>query len=203
MVRKLTIAGLIARLADRGACSSSRAAAERPRRRRGSDRDDGRAVDRHDGASTDHGGSSTTTAASTATTTAPARPPATPIKIGVIASLTGTAAPAFPAIQQGLMSWKSTPSTPNGGINGRPITADHRRRQVRPGHRRLGGHEAHHPGQGRRLAGAAVDARPPSRWQPLAEKYQVPEIRWDTPTLESPATKRQVGDSSPVWVRRM
>ena len=28
--------------------------------------------------------------------------------------------------------------------------------------------------------------------QPLAEKYGVPEIRWDTPTLDSPATSAQV-----------
>jgi branched-chain amino acid transport system substrate-binding protein len=151
------------------------------------------------------GGTTTTTAPASTATTAPATTapastattgaggPATgePIKIGVLASLTGVAAPAFPAVQKGYQLEVDALNAA-GGINGRPIqlievddksdaaTAVSVATKLITQDKvvaLLGGLNT--------PAALAVE--------PLAGKYEIPFIRWDTPTLDSPATNAKWG----------
>ena len=132
------------------------------------------------------GGTTTTTSASTETTAATTTGAATgtPIKIGVIGSMTGTAAPAFPAIQKGY-ELEVANLNAAGGINGRPIeliTVD----------------DKSDPATAVSVATKLITQDnvvallgPLSTpcalaVAPLAEKYGVTELRWDTPTLDSP-----------------
>jgi branched-chain amino acid transport system substrate-binding protein len=133
-------------------------------------------------------GATTTAAAGSTTTAAASTGPATgtPIKVGVIASETGTAAPAFPAVQQGYQLEVDALNAA-GGINGRPvqlITVDDK---SDPATAVSAATKLITQDNVVALLGPlstpcalAVD--------PLAQKYQVPLIRWDTPTLDSPAT---------------
>jgi branched-chain amino acid transport system substrate-binding protein len=128
-------------------------------------------------------GGTETTAASTPTSGAAT---GEPIKVGVIASLTGTAAPAFPAIQKGY-ELEVAALNAAGGINGRPIeliTVD----------------DKSDPATAVSVATKLITqdnvvallgplSTPPAlAVAPLADKYEVAEVRWDTPTLDSPAT---------------
>jgi branched-chain amino acid transport system substrate-binding protein len=138
------------------------------------------------------GGTTTTTAPATTATTAAAGPATgEPIKIGVLASLTGVAAPAFPAVQQGYQLEVANLNA-NGGINGRPIelievddksdaaTAVSVATKLITQDKvvaLMGGLNT--------PAALAVE--------PLAGKYEIPFIRWDTPTLDSPATNAKWG----------
>ncbi len=110
-----------------------------------------------------------------------------PIKIGVTGLADRQAAPAFPAVQKGYQL-EVEAFNATGGLNGRPIRADQRRRQVRPRDRRVGGDEAHHPGQGRCSSRRPLSTPAALAVEPLAEQVRVPVLRWDTPTLDSPAT---------------
>jgi branched-chain amino acid transport system substrate-binding protein len=125
-----------------------------------------------------------TTAATTATTAAAGPATGEPIKIGVIGSMTGTAAPAFPAIQKGYQLEVDNLNA-TGGINGRPIeliTVD----------------DKSDPATAVSVATKLITQDnvvallgPLSTpcalaVAPLAEKYGVTELRWDTPTLDSP-----------------
>ena len=127
---------------------------------------------------------SMTTAASTATTAAAGPATGEPIKIGVIGSMTGTAAPAFPAIQKGFQLEVDNLNA-TGGINGRPlqlITVD----------------DKSDPATAVSVATKLITqdnvvalVGPLSTpcclaVAPLAEQYGVTELRWDTPTLDSP-----------------
>ncbi len=144
------------------------------------------------GSTTTVAGGSTTTAAGGSTTTA-AGGPATgePIKIGVLASLTGAAAPAFPAVQKGYQL-EVAAFNAAGGVNGRPIqlievddksdaaTAVSAATKLITQDKvvaLLGGLNT--------PAALAVE--------PLAGKYEIPFIRFDTPTLDSPATNAKWG----------
>jgi branched-chain amino acid transport system substrate-binding protein len=126
----------------------------------------------------------TTTAVSTATTGGAAT--GEPIKIGVLGSMTGTAAPAFPAIQKGY-ELEIANLNATGGINGRPIeliTVD----------------DKSDPATAVSVATKLITQDnvvallgPLSTpcalaVQPLAEQYEIPLLRCDTPTLDSPAT---------------
>jgi branched-chain amino acid transport system substrate-binding protein len=144
------------------------------------------------------GGSTSTTAATEpttggSTTSSAASGPATgePIKIGVLASLTGMAAPAFPAVQKGYQL-EVDAFNAAGGVNGRPIqlievddksdaaTAVSVATKLITQDKvvaLLGGLNT--------PAALAVE--------PLAGKYEIPFIRWDTPTLDSPATNAKWG----------
>lgn len=144
------------------------------------------------------GGTTTTTAAPGTTAgggpaTSAASGPATgePIKIGVLASLTGMAAPAFPAVQKGYQL-EVAAFNAAGGVNGRPIelieiddksdaaTAVSVATKLITQDKvvaLLGGLNT--------PAALAVE--------PLAGKYEIPFIRWDTPTLDSPATNAKWG----------
>jgi branched-chain amino acid transport system substrate-binding protein len=133
----------------------------------------------------------TTTAVSTETTgggteTTGGAATGEPIKIGVLGSMTGTAAPAFPAIQKGY-ELEITNLNATGGINGRPIeliTVD----------------DKSDPATAVSVATKLITQDnvvallgPLSTpcalaVQPLAEQYEIPLLRWDTPTLDSPAT---------------
>jgi branched-chain amino acid transport system substrate-binding protein len=132
-------------------------------------------------------GGTETTAATTATTVA-STGPATgePIKIGVIGSDTGVGAPAFPAIKQGY-ELEVEAYNAAGGLNGRPIQL-------------ISVDDKSDPAtavsvttklitQDKVVALIGPLTTPAAlAVEPLAEKYQVPLIRWDTPTLDSPAT---------------
>ncbi len=143
------------------------------------------------------GGTTTTTAAPGTTVGGPATSAATgpatgePIKIGVLASLTGQAAPAFPAVQKGYQL-EVAAFNAAGGVNGRPIqlievddksdaaTAVSVATKLITQDKvvaLLGGLNT--------PAALAVE--------PLAGKYEIPFIRWDTPTLDSPATNAKWG----------
>jgi branched-chain amino acid transport system substrate-binding protein len=131
-------------------------------------------------------GGSATTAASTATTTAAGPATGEPIKIGVIGSLTGTAAPAYPAIEQGLKLEVETLNA-NGGINGRPIDLIIVDDKSDPATAVSVATKLITQDKVVALLGP-LSTPPALAVNPLAEKYQIPEIRWDTPTLENPAT---------------
>jgi|WetSurMetagenome_2_1015567.scaffolds.fasta_scaffold20902_4 branched-chain amino acid transport system substrate-binding protein len=167
MVRKLTVAGLIAVLLVTVvfvvACGGTTTTTAAP--------------------GTTAGGSSTTAGGGPAT--------GEPIKIGVLASLTGAAAPAFPAVQKGYQLEVETLNAA-GGINGRPLqlievddksdaaTAVSAATKLITQDKvvaLLGGLNT--------PAALAVE--------PLAGKYEIPFIRWDTPTLDSPATNAKWG----------
>jgi branched-chain amino acid transport system substrate-binding protein len=124
-----------------------------------------------------------TTAAPTGTTTAG---PATgePIKIGLIASLTGTAAAPMPSMQAAVDLEVETINA-NGGVNGRPI-------QI------ISVDDKSDPTTAVAVATKLITqdevvailgplSTPPClAVAPLCEKYQVPMLRWDTPTIEYP-----------------
>jgi len=126
----------------------------------------------------------TTTAAPTETTGGPAA--GEPIKVGVLASLTGTAAPAFPVIQKAY-ELEIANINAKGGINGRPIeliTVDDKSdpaTAVSVATKLIT--------QDKVVALLGPLSTPPAlAVQPLAEQYEVPMLRWDTPTLDSPAS---------------
>lgn len=128
-----------------------------------------------------------TTAATTATTIATTGPATgEPIKIGVIGSDTGNGAPAFPAIKQGY-ELEVAAFNAAGGINGRPIQLISVDDKSDPATAvsvttKLITQDKVVALLGPLTTPAALAV------EPLAEKYQVPLIRWDTPTLDSPAT---------------
>jgi len=132
------------------------------------------------------GAASTTTAASTATTAATGPATGEPIKIGVLASLTGTAAPAYPAIEQGLKLEVETLNA-NGGINGRPIDLIIVDDKSDPATAVSVATKLITQDKVVALLGP-LSTPPALAVNPLAEKYSIPEIRWDTPTIENPAT---------------
>jgi len=133
-----------------------------------------------------------TTAAPTETTAAPTETtaggggPATgePIKVGLIASLTGTAAAPMPSMQAAVDLELETINN-NGGINGRPIEI-------------VSVDDKSDPTTAVAVATKLITedkvvailgplSTPPClAVAPLCEKYQVPMLRWDTPTLEYP-----------------
>ncbi|MBN1629078.1 MAG: ABC transporter substrate-binding protein, partial [Thermoleophilia bacterium] len=127
-----------------------------------------------------------TTAAPTQTTAAPTGGPATgePIKIGLIASLTGTAAAPMPSMQA-MVDFQVESINANGGVNGRPI-------QI------IAVDDKSDPTTAVAVATKLITqdevvailgplSTPPClAVAPLCEKYQVPMLRWDTPTLEYP-----------------
>lgn len=137
-------------------------------------------------------GTTDTTAASTETTAAPTETtaggggPATgePIKIGVIASLTGTAAAPMPSMQA-MLDFEVETLNNNGGVNGRPIEI-------------ISVDDKSDPTTAVAVATKLITqdnvvailgplSTPPClAVAPLCEKYQVPMLRWDTPTLEYP-----------------
>jgi branched-chain amino acid transport system substrate-binding protein len=136
-------------------------------------------------------GGTTTTTAAPGTTAAGGPATGEPIKIGVLASLTGAAAPAFPAVQKGYQL-EVDAFNAAGGLNGRPIqlievddksdaaTAVSVATKLITQDKvvaLLGGLNT--------PAALAVE--------PLAGKYEIPFIRWDTPTLDSPATNAKWG----------
>lgn len=125
-----------------------------------------------------------TTAATTATTTAAGPATGEPIKVGVVGSLTGTAAPAFPAIQQGYQL-EIDAFNAAGGVDGRPIqlvTVDDKSdpaTAVSVATKLIT--------QDKVVALLGPLSTPCAlAVAPLAEKYQVPELRWDTLTVDSP-----------------
>jgi branched-chain amino acid transport system substrate-binding protein len=131
------------------------------------------------------GETTTTTAVSTVTTTGGAAT-GEPIKIGVLGSMTGTAAPAFPAIQKGY-ELEIANLNATGGINGRPlelITVDDKSdpaTAVSVATKLIT--------QDKVVALLGPLSTPCAlAVQPLAEQYEIPLLRWDTPTLDSPAT---------------
>jgi branched-chain amino acid transport system substrate-binding protein len=132
------------------------------------------------------GTTTTTTAASTATTTAGGPATGEPIKIGVLASLTGQAAPAFPAVQQGYQL-EVAAFNAAGGLNGRPIQLievddkSDAATAVSVATKLITQDKVVALLGGLNTPAALAVA-------PLAEKYEVPFIRWDTPTLDSPVT---------------
>jgi branched-chain amino acid transport system substrate-binding protein len=185
MVRKLTIAGLIAVLlitvafvvACGGSTTTTTAAST--------------VTTAAPSTETTAAGATTTTAAATETTAATTATTAgaatgEPIKIGVIASETGTGAPAFPAIQQGYQL-EVDAFNAAGGVNGRPIqliTVDDKSDPATAVSvaTKLITQDKVVALLGPLTTPAALAV------EPLAEQYQVPLIRWDTPTLDSPAT---------------
>jgi branched-chain amino acid transport system substrate-binding protein len=132
------------------------------------------------------GTTTTTTAVSTATTTAGGPATGEPIKIGVLASLTGQAAPAFPAVQQGYQLEVEAYNAA-GGLNGRPIQLievddkSDAATAVSVATKLITQDKVVALLGGLNTPAALAVA-------PLAEKYEVPFIRWDTPTLDSPVT---------------
>lgn len=132
-----------------------------------------------------------TTAASTATTTAAGPATGEPIKIGVIGSATGTAAPAYPAIEKGLKLEVDNLNA-NGGINGRPVELIIVDDKSDPATAVSVATKLITQDKVVALLGP-LSTPPALAVEPLAGKYEVPIIRWDTPTLDSPATNAKWG----------
>jgi branched-chain amino acid transport system substrate-binding protein len=139
------------------------------------------------------GGSTTTTTAAPvttapggSTTTAAGGATGEPIKVGVLASLTGQAAPAFPAVQKGYQL-EVAAFNAAGGLNGRPIELievddkSDAATAVSVATKLITQDKVVALLGGLNTPAALAVA-------PLAEKYEVPFIRWDTPTLDSPVT---------------
>lgn len=145
------------------------------------------------------GDDTTTTTGATTETTAPASTETTgggaatgePIKIGVLASLTGTAAPAFPAIQMG---YKLEVEAFNaaGGVNGRPIELIEIDDKSDPATAVSAATKLITQDNVVAILGP-LSTPPALAVEPLAGKYEIPIIRWDTPTLDSPATNAKWG----------
>lgn len=147
------------------------------------------------------GGTTTTTVASNVTTTAPTGSTdgasstdtslkGEPIKIGVLASLTGVAAGATGSIMNALQLEVDTTNAA-GGIKGRQIelvTMDDKSDSAVAvaDMTKLITQDKVTAVLGPLTTPAAAAVAP------LAEKYEVPLLRWDTPTLNDPTTK-------PVW----
>jgi branched-chain amino acid transport system substrate-binding protein len=128
-----------------------------------------------------------TTAATTETTAGPAT--GEPIKIGLIASMSGTAAAPSPSMVNAVQLEVDAVNA-NGGVNGRPIELVIVDDKSDPATAASVATKLITSDKVTAILGP-LSTPPCLAVQPLAEKYEVPLLRWDTPTLDAPELKEK------------